>query len=76
MKIPFISPMFSPSDEERAQAMEYSEQMGQQSEFQKYQKYQLTTMRKALGSMGDENFCCQIMKKMSKVKYKQKGNPS
>lgn len=75
MRIPFLSPMFSPSDEERSQAAEYSKQMGQQSEFQKVQEFQTNSMKKALRSMGDQEFLLPNYEKDKSGKIQTKGSP-
>ena len=74
-KIPFISPLFTPSDEERSQAVEYNKQKGQQSQFQNVQQYQVGSMKKAVESMGDEKFLFPSYTRDKKGKIQQQGQP-
>ena len=74
-KIPFISPYFTPSDEERSQAVEYNKQKDQQSQFQDVQQYQVGSMKKALESMGDEKFLFPSYTRDKKGKIQQQGQP-
>jgi len=75
MGIPFFSPMFSPNEEERSQATKYREQMGQQSKFQKVQEFQTSSMKKALRSMGDQEFLLPNYEKDKSGKIQTKGGP-
>jgi TP901 family phage tail tape measure protein len=75
MKIPFISDLFGPSAGEIDQITKYREQGDQQNEFQKIQKYQVGTMKKAIGSMGDEEFLLPSYIKDKEGKIQKQDQP-